>query len=31
VAGIEPQGAPDVTPDLESVLRALGEHYDYNV
>jgi threonine synthase len=31
VAGIEPLGAMDVAPDLDSVLRALGEHYDYHV
>ena len=31
VAGIEPMGAPDVAPDLDSVLRALGEYYDYSV
>ncbi|MGZ0247208.1 MAG: hypothetical protein ACKVH1_14845, partial [Alphaproteobacteria bacterium] len=31
VARIEPLGAMDVAPDLDSVLRALGEHYDYHV
>ncbi|MDE0794283.1 MAG: pyridoxal-phosphate dependent enzyme [Alphaproteobacteria bacterium] len=31
VAGIEPLGAMDVAPDLDSVLGALGEHYDYHV
>lgn len=31
VAGIETLGAPDVAPDLDSVLRALGENYDFHV
>lgn len=31
VSGIPTLGAPDVAPDLDSVLRALGENYDYQV
>lgn len=31
MAGIPQLGAPGVAPDLESVLRALGENYDFNV
>ena len=31
VAGIEPLGAPDVAPDLDSVLRALDENYGFHV
>ncbi|CAN0593499.1 unnamed protein product [Laminaria digitata] len=30
-SGIPTLAAPDVAPDLDSVLRALGEHYDYDV
>ena len=31
MAGIAQLGAPDVAPDLDSVLRSLGENYKYNV
>ena len=31
MAGIPVLGAPDVAPDLESVLRALSDEYSYNV
>ena len=31
VSGIEPLGAPDVAPDLDSVLSALSENYGYDV
>jgi threonine synthase len=31
VSGIETPGAPDVAPDLDSVLSALGENYGYHV
>lgn len=30
-AGTTPPGAPDVAPDLDSVLRALDENYGYHV
>jgi len=30
-SGVEPLGAPDVAPDLDAVLRALGENYGYHV
>jgi threonine synthase len=31
LAGVPQLGAPDVAPDLDSVLRALGDNYGYHV